>query len=86
MDITILGAHNTESENTRLICLLIDDVLAIDATVECWDRFLANAGSFRERKRGRGEMSLNAFLGIALRHRIAAMGLRYYLLVSAVKP
>jgi len=31
MDITILGAHNTESENTRLICLLIDDVLAIDA-------------------------------------------------------
>ncbi len=31
MDITILGAHNTESENTRLISLLIDDVLAIDA-------------------------------------------------------
>ena len=31
MDITILGAHNTESENTRLTSLLIDDVLAIDA-------------------------------------------------------
>lgn len=31
MDITILGAHNTESENTGLICLLIDDMLAIDA-------------------------------------------------------
>ena len=31
MDITILGAHNTESENTGLISLLIDDVLAIDA-------------------------------------------------------
>ena len=31
MDITILGAHNTESENTGLTSLLIDDVLAIDA-------------------------------------------------------
>ena len=31
MDITILGAHNTESENTRLSSILIDDVLAIDA-------------------------------------------------------
>jgi ribonuclease BN (tRNA processing enzyme) len=31
MDITILGAHNTESQNTRLMSLLIDDVLAIDA-------------------------------------------------------
>ena len=31
MDITILGAHNTESEKTRLTCLLIDEVLAIDA-------------------------------------------------------
>ena len=31
MDITILGAHNTESEKTRLTSLLIDDVLAIDA-------------------------------------------------------
>jgi ribonuclease BN (tRNA processing enzyme) len=31
MDITILGAHNTESKNTRLSSLMIDDVLAIDA-------------------------------------------------------
>ncbi len=31
MDIKILGAHNTESENTRLTSILIDDVLAIDA-------------------------------------------------------
>jgi ribonuclease BN (tRNA processing enzyme) len=31
MDITILGAHNTESENTGHVTLLIDDILAIDA-------------------------------------------------------
>jgi ribonuclease BN (tRNA processing enzyme) len=31
MNIRVLGAHNCESENTRLISLLIDDVLAIDA-------------------------------------------------------
>lgn len=31
MDITILGAHNTESETARLTSLLIDNVLAIDA-------------------------------------------------------
>ena len=31
MDITILGAHNIESQDTRLVSLLIDDVLAIDA-------------------------------------------------------
>ena len=31
MEITILGAHNTESENTGLTSLLIDGVLAIDA-------------------------------------------------------
>ena len=31
MDIRILGAHNTESRNTRLVSLLIDDVLAVEA-------------------------------------------------------
>ena len=31
MNIRFLGAHNCESENTRLISLLIDDVLAVDA-------------------------------------------------------
>jgi len=31
MNIRVLGAHNCESVNTRLISLLIDDVLAIDA-------------------------------------------------------
>ena len=31
MNIRVLGAHDCESENTRLISLLIDDVLAIDA-------------------------------------------------------
>ena len=31
MDIHILGAHNCESQKSRLISLLIDEVLAIDA-------------------------------------------------------
>ena len=31
MKILILGAHNTESRDSRLTCLLIDDLLAIDA-------------------------------------------------------
>jgi len=31
MDIKILGAHNCESQNSRLVSLLIDDSLAIDA-------------------------------------------------------
>jgi ribonuclease BN (tRNA processing enzyme) len=31
MNIRVLGAHNCESESSRLISLLIDDVLAIDA-------------------------------------------------------
>jgi ribonuclease BN (tRNA processing enzyme) len=31
MNIRFLGAHNCESEKTRLTCLLIDDILAIDA-------------------------------------------------------
>ncbi len=31
MDVKILGAHNSESNDTRFISLLIDDVLAIDA-------------------------------------------------------
>ncbi len=31
MDIRILGAHNCESQSSRLISLLIDEVLAIDA-------------------------------------------------------
>jgi len=31
MDIQILGAHNCESQNSRLISLLIDDTLTIDA-------------------------------------------------------
>ncbi|MCJ7605814.1 MAG: MBL fold metallo-hydrolase [Dehalococcoidales bacterium] len=30
MNITILGAHNIESKNTRCVSLLIDDVLAVD--------------------------------------------------------
>jgi len=31
MELEILGAHNCESENARLTCLLVDRVLAIDA-------------------------------------------------------
>ena len=31
MNIQVLGAHNCESQNSKLISLLIDDVLAIDA-------------------------------------------------------
>jgi ribonuclease BN (tRNA processing enzyme) len=31
MNIRFLGAHNCESENTRLISLLIDNILAVDA-------------------------------------------------------
>lgn len=31
MNIRILGAHNIESQNSRMVSLLIDDVLAIDA-------------------------------------------------------
>ncbi|GAG76974.1 unnamed protein product, partial [marine sediment metagenome] len=31
MHIQVLGAHNCESQNSKLISLLIDDVLAIDA-------------------------------------------------------
>jgi len=31
MNIRLLGAHNCESESTKLVSLLIDDVLAIDA-------------------------------------------------------
>lgn len=31
MKISFLGAHNTESQNTRLVSLLIDGVLALDA-------------------------------------------------------
>jgi ribonuclease BN (tRNA processing enzyme) len=31
MNIRILGAHNCESRDSRLACLLIDDILAIDA-------------------------------------------------------
>lgn len=31
MEITILGAHNVESANTRLVSILIDGVLALDA-------------------------------------------------------
>lgn len=31
MNIRFLGAHNTESRDTRMACLLIDDVLALDA-------------------------------------------------------
>ena len=31
MKVRFLGAHNAETKNTRLISLLIDDVVAIDA-------------------------------------------------------
>jgi len=31
MDIQILGAHNCESQNSKLVSLLVDDVLALDA-------------------------------------------------------
>jgi len=31
MDIQVLGAHNCESQNSKFMCLLIDDVLALDA-------------------------------------------------------
>ncbi|GAJ16573.1 unnamed protein product, partial [marine sediment metagenome] len=31
MNIRILGAHNCETRTTGCICLIIDDVLAIDA-------------------------------------------------------
>ncbi len=31
MNIKLLGAHNCESQNTKLVCLLIDDSLVLDA-------------------------------------------------------
>lgn len=31
MNIRILGAHNCESKKTRCVCILIDDILALDA-------------------------------------------------------
>ena len=31
MDITILGAHNYESKHSKFACLLVDDVMALDA-------------------------------------------------------
>ncbi len=31
MKIKVLGAHNTESRNTKYMSLLVDDVLALDA-------------------------------------------------------
>jgi ribonuclease BN (tRNA processing enzyme) len=31
MKIEVLGAHNTETDTTRLPCLLVDDVIALDA-------------------------------------------------------
>ena len=31
MNIKVLGAHNCESQDSKFICLLIDDILAIDA-------------------------------------------------------
>jgi len=31
MQVKVLGAHNTESRNTRHTCLLVDDILALDA-------------------------------------------------------
>ncbi len=31
MNIKVLGAHNCESQSSKFICLLIDDILAIDA-------------------------------------------------------
>jgi len=31
MKISVLGAHNTESENTKYTCFLIDDLVAVDA-------------------------------------------------------
>ncbi len=31
MRVRILGAHNLESKETALTCLLVDDVIALDA-------------------------------------------------------
>ena len=31
MQLRVLGAHNAETESTRLVCLLVDGVLALDA-------------------------------------------------------
>ena len=31
MKIEVLGAHNTETDTARLPCLLVDDVIALDA-------------------------------------------------------
>jgi len=31
MNIRVLGAHNCESQDSRFLCLLIDDILAVDA-------------------------------------------------------
>ena len=31
MKIKVPGAHNTESKNTNYMCLLIDDILALNA-------------------------------------------------------
>ena len=45
MQIKVLGAHNLESENTRFCSLLIDDVLAVDAST------LTSCLSFKEQQR-----------------------------------
>jgi len=50
MKIKVLGAHNTDSRNTRHVCLLIDDILALDAGG------LTSALSFRD------QMKLKAIL------------------------
>ncbi len=63
-----------------------DEVQVLDATTECWRRFLANARRFRQQKVHAKEMSRGAALGISFRQRVAAAGLHYYLLASALKP
>ena len=45
MKLKFLGAHNSESKNTRLVSFLIDDILAVDAGS------LASELSFSEQKK-----------------------------------
>jgi ribonuclease BN (tRNA processing enzyme) len=72
MKIKMLGAHNIESKDTRFACLLVDDVLALDA------------GALASRLSLKAQQKIRAVL---LTHRhydhikdIPALGMNFYLL------
>jgi ribonuclease BN (tRNA processing enzyme) len=77
MKITLLGAHNMESKDTRYVCLLIDDVLALDA------------GALTSRLSLQAQRRLKAVL---LTHRhydhvkdLPALGMNFYLMKNRLE-